>query len=162
MDHYKDAGKPTDARVLALKWALMLDGEAARAPNATARAVFDAHRLLAYLAIGEPERALPMLAESERDFPSDYNPPARIARVYLEMKRYDEALAAANRALSRGYGPRKLRLYLLKADALHGKGDAVALVATLGEAVAFGKSLPPGEVPPKLTEDLEKRLAALK
>jgi len=159
VDHYKEAGKVTDARVLALKWALMLEGEAAHAPNAVARAVFDAHRLLAYLALGEPERALPMLAESERDVPADYNPPARIARVYLEMKRYDEALAAANRALSRGYGPRKLRLYLLKADALHGKGDAVALVATLNEAVAFGKSLPAAEVPPKLTEDLEKRLA---
>jgi tetratricopeptide (TPR) repeat protein len=124
-----------------------------------ARSVFDAHRMLACIALGEPERALPMLATSERELPADYNPPARIARVYLELKRYDEALAAANRALSRGYGPRKVRLFLLKADVLHARGDAPALVTTLKEAVAFTRTLPPAEVPPKMTADLEKRLA---
>jgi tetratricopeptide (TPR) repeat protein len=159
VDHYKDSGKPTDAKVLALKWADFLDAEAARARDAASRSVFDAHRMLACIALGEPERALPMLASSEREFPSDYNPPARIARVYLELKRYDEALAAANRALGRGYGPRKVRLYTLKADVLRGKGDAAALVATLREAVAYTKSLPPAEVPPRMTADLEKRLA---
>jgi len=35
-----------------------------------------------------------MLEQSARDFPRDYNPPARLARAYLTMKRYDEALDA--------------------------------------------------------------------
>ncbi len=159
VDHYKEAGKQTDVRLLALKWAEFLDAEAARAPDAAARSVFDAHRMLAYIALGEPARALPMLAASEREFPKDYNPPARIARVYLELKQYDEALSAANRALSRGYGPRKMRLYVLKADVLRGKGDAEGTLAALREAVAFGKTLPAAEVSPRLTAELDKRLA---
>jgi tetratricopeptide (TPR) repeat protein len=155
VDYYKEEGRPTDVRVLALKWSEFLEGQAARAKDAAGRSVFDAHRLLAYLALGEPGKALPMLAASEREFPSDYNPPARIARAYLELKRYDEALAAA----ARGYGPRKVRLYFLKADALAGKGDGQGALAALREASAFAKTLPASEVAPRLTAELEKRLS---
>ncbi len=39
-----------------------------------------------------------MLLASERDFPEDYNPPARLARAYFEMKkRLDDAKAATTR-----------------------------------------------------------------
>jgi thiol-disulfide isomerase/thioredoxin len=159
ISYYKDSGHPTDARVLALKWAESLEAEASHAPNPAARAVFDAHRLLAYLALGDPARALPMLAQSERDFPTDYNAPARIARVYLELKRYDEALAAIDRALARGYGPRKLRLYSSKADVLRAKGDSTRLLVTLREAIAYAETLPPPDRPAKLLTELEARLA---
>jgi thiol-disulfide isomerase/thioredoxin len=159
VEHYTAAGRRTDARVIAIRWAEFLEAEAARAPNATAGAVFDAHRVLAYSALGDPARALPMLAQSERNFPGDYNPPARIARVYLDLKRYDEALAAVDRAIARGYGPRKLVLYRLRADTLQGKGDESGLVATLREAVAYGHALPAGEQPAKILSELEKRLS---
>ncbi|HJW14464.1 MAG TPA: thiol reductase thioredoxin, partial [Thermoanaerobaculia bacterium] len=84
--------------------AAFLEGEAARAKSPDARAVFDSHRLETYLELGEPERAIPMLEASERDLPDDYNPPARLAVAYKAARRYDEALAASDRALSKAYG----------------------------------------------------------
>ena len=158
VDYYKELGRAMDTRVVALKWSEFLDGEAAHARTPAARSVFDAHRMLAYLEIGAPARALPMLAESEREFPKDYNPPARIAKIYLEMKRYDEALAAVDRALANGYGPRKLRLYSLKADVQRAKGDGTGIASTLREAIAFGKGLPREPHSDKLVAELESRL----
>jgi len=153
-------GDPVGARSLAISWAAMLDARASAGRTPAARAVFDAHRMLAYVALGDPARALPMLAASERDFPDDYNPPARIARIDLELRRYDDALAAARRALGRGYGPRKVKLYGLLADIQKAKGDALGLVRALDEALAYARSLPEPERPASVVADLEKRRAA--
>jgi tetratricopeptide (TPR) repeat protein len=150
-------GDPAGAKVLATSWAALLDRKAAEAKTPAARAVFDAHRMLAYVALGDPGRALPMLAESERDFPDDYNPPARIARVDLELHRYDDALAAIGRALAKGYGPRKLKLYLLEADILKAKGDAAGVKKAVDEALAYANGLPPSERTAGVLLELEKR-----
>jgi tetratricopeptide (TPR) repeat protein len=111
-----DAHDDGEALAVARKWRDFLDGEAARAPNAQARAVFDSHRMQAYAAVGEPEKAIAMLGQSERDFPDDYNPPARLAKVYLGLGRLDEALAAVRRAEAKIYGPRTLRVLSTEAD----------------------------------------------
>ena len=116
-------GRPDDAHRVAQHWAAFLEGEAARATSPAARAVFDAHRVAAYLALGEPARALPMLEESARDFPNDYNPPARMGRALLALGRPDEAIASLDRALGLAYGPRKLTLWSLEADAYVARGD---------------------------------------
>jgi tetratricopeptide (TPR) repeat protein len=106
-----DAGLPK--REIAARWAAFLEEKARRARDPAARAVFDAHRLVAYRALGEVERAVPMLQQSERDFPRDYNPPARLARAYLDLGRLAEARAAIERALALAYGPRRKRLEAL-------------------------------------------------
>jgi tetratricopeptide (TPR) repeat protein len=148
--------RPDQAKSAAREWATFLEGEAARAPDTTARAVFDAHRVEAYLAIGAPERAIPMLEASARELPNDYNPPARLARVYLAMKRYDDALTAIDRALGLVYGPRALRLVATKADVLEAKGDRAAAAATLKDGVArAGATLPPRYAP--LAKELIQR-----
>ena len=147
-----------DAHKLAQSWASFLEDQASRAPTPAARAVFDAHRLLAYVAIGEPQRAVPMLEQSERDFPADYNPPARLATALLELKRYDEALDAVKRALGRAYGPRKLRLWSLEADICLAKGDKPAARRALEDALAFAKTVPLTREYPKLRDRLQKRL----
>ncbi len=149
------------SRTLAARWADFLERQAQAARTPDRRAVFDAHRVLAYLALGDPARALPVLALSERDFPRDYNPPARIAKVDLELERYDDGLAAIERALSLGYGPRKVRLYLLKADLLTARGDKSGAAATLREAKAYAAQLPPADQPAQALADVEKRVAAL-
>ena len=95
----KDAGDAAGARKDAEAWAAFLEAQAAAAKTPEQRAVFDSHRLSAYLELQQPERAIPMLQESEKDLPDDYNPPARLAVAYLAMKKPDEALAASNRAL---------------------------------------------------------------
>jgi tetratricopeptide (TPR) repeat protein len=103
---YEAAKNDEARRKVGLRWARFLEGEAGRAKTKQARAVFDAHRLLAYKAANAEERAIPMLEESERDFPDDYNPPARLAQAYLATGRLDEAERAIERALKRVYGPR--------------------------------------------------------
>jgi tetratricopeptide (TPR) repeat protein len=137
-----------------------LDREAARAATAEQRAVFDSHRLGVALALGRPERAIPMLEQSERDFPDDYNPPARLAAAYKAMKRWDEALAASDRALAKAYGPRKLLILQNRADILSGKGDAAGARATLSEAIAMAESLPEGQRSERTIAALRKKLDA--
>jgi hypothetical protein len=107
-----------DARTktLATHWWTLLDHEAARADGPAARAVFDSHRVEAALAQGHPELAIPALEASARDFPADYNPPARLARLYLSAGRIDEARTQIARALALGYGPRRRRLEQLNAE----------------------------------------------
>jgi thiol-disulfide isomerase/thioredoxin len=109
----KDAAR---AKQLAGQWAGFLEEQAARAPDARARAVFDPHRVEAYLALGQPERAIPMLKSSAKAFPRDYNPPARLARAYLAAGRLPEARIEIDRALRLVYGPRRKRLEALERD----------------------------------------------
>jgi thioredoxin-like negative regulator of GroEL len=138
----RELGRSMEAKRVSRAWQVFLDDEARRAPSPAARAVFDAHRLRAYTAVGEPERALPMLAQSAQDFPSDYNPPARMAVAYLAMKRYDEALSAVRRAIGLAYGPRKLQLWSLEADIYEAKGDEASAKGALQAALDFARTLP--------------------
>jgi hypothetical protein len=157
----KDAKAPREEiAAVARDWAAFLEAEARRAPNPAARAVFDAHRLTAYLALGEPERALPMLAESEKDFPRDYNPPARLALANLALKRWSEAESAIDRALALAYGPRKMRLFALKADILEAKGDLAGARAAVLEALKWADSVPLTGSYTQLRAQLEKRANA--
>jgi len=157
----KSDGKKDVARQMAAEWAAFLEGEAQRAPDPKARAVFDAHRMLAYAELGDPARSIPMFSQTERDFPDDYNPPARLSRTYFELKRYDEALDAASRAITKSYGPRKLRLYQLKADIAAAKKDAPAERKALDEALQFASTVSLREGYEKLRAQLAERRAKL-
>lgn len=148
----KDQGDEAGAKTMARRWASFLEQAAARAPTKEASAVFDPHRLSAYLAAGEPERALPMLSQSERAFPEDYNPPARLARVYLTMKRLDEANAAIERAAARVYGPRSLRVFGLAAEIAKARAD------TAGERRALEQAL--SRTSRAILNDNQKKLRA--
>lgn len=157
----KARGDEAGARAVAAQWAAFLEAEAAKATTPAARAVFDAHRLGAYLALGQPERAIPILLESERDFPGDYNPPARLAVAYLEMNRLDEASAAIDRAAKRVYGPRAMRVLSVAADIAKARGDRQGERKALEEALARTEKavLTPGQR--KLRDRLATQLAAL-
>ncbi|MDB5215229.1 MAG: Chromosome partition protein smc [Myxococcaceae bacterium] len=157
----KDRGDEAGAKATARAWASFLEQAASRAPTKQARAVFDPHRLSAYLAAGEPERAIPMLTESERDFPDDYNPPARLARAYLTAKRLDDARAAIERAGTRVYGPRSLRIFDLAADIAKARGDVAAERAALEQGLARTTHVVLNENQKKLRASLEKRLHEL-
>ena len=138
-----------------------LEGEAARAKTPAARAVFDSHRLSAYLQLDAPERAIPMLEASERDFPDDYNPPARLAVTYKALGRWDEALAASDRALPKAYGPRKIGIWMARADILSGKGDQPAARRAIEQALAEAEAFPPGQRSERTIETLKRKLAGM-
>jgi hypothetical protein len=143
------------AEALALEWLAFLEKEAAQARTPAARAAFDPHRVGAALAAKRPERVVDALARSEAELPKDYNPPARLAVVYRELGRLDDAKAAADRALAKcAGGPRKLRLFETKADLLDRLGDHAARKQTLVAALAFARALPK-------VQRSERRIAAL-
>lgn len=150
------------ARATAAEWAAFLEREAAKGATPDARTVFDSHRLSAYIEMGEPQRALPMLEQSERDFPRDYNPPARLAFVYLRLKRWDEGLAAADRALALAYGPRRIRILDTRAELLKGRGDLDKARATLKDALDAAEKLPEGQRSQGMIDGLKEKIAALK
>jgi len=138
-------GDLAGARATALRWTAFLEQEAGRARTPAERAVFDSHRLSACLALGEPERAIPILEQSARDFPGDYNPPARLAVAYLAMREPWEALEQARRASSLVYGPRTLRVLLVRAEAEARVGDSHAARVTLARAEKLVNELPPAQ-----------------
>jgi thiol-disulfide isomerase/thioredoxin len=154
----KEQGDDAGARALAEAWASFLEREASGARTHQARAVFDPHRLSAYIAAGHPERAVAMLIESERDFPDDYNPPARLALAYLAAKRLDEAKAAIDRAASRVYGPRSLRVFALAADVARARGDLASERAALEQALARTSRAVLNDNQKRLRASLEQRL----
>jgi tetratricopeptide (TPR) repeat protein len=141
--------------------AKFLEAAAARAKTSEARAVFDSHRLGTYLELAEPERAIAMLRASERDLPNDYNPPARLAVAYKSMKKYDEALAASDRALAKAYGPRKLGILQTRADIYKETGDIAAARKTIEEAVNLAELLPEGQRSERTIAALKKKLEAM-
>jgi tetratricopeptide (TPR) repeat protein len=158
----REALKDEDgARKLRAQWAAFLEDAAAAARTPEQRAAFDSHRLTVYLALQEPRRAIPMLEQSERDLPADYNPPARLAVAYHAMKDHDKALAASDRALARAYGPRKIGILRTRADIHAARGDKEAARRTLDEAIAFAEALPPGQRNERTIASLKKRREAM-
>jgi tetratricopeptide (TPR) repeat protein len=156
----KDAGDAVGATRDAEAWAAFLEAQAAAAKTPEQRAVFDSHRLSAYLELKQPERAIPMLQASERDLPGDYNPPARLAVAYLEMKKPDEALAASNRALPKVIGPRRIRVLQTRAEIFAAKGDVTASREALEQALAYAESLPAAQRSEGTIKALRKKLEA--
>lgn len=142
-------------------WAALLDRLRADAKTPAERAVYDTHVALAFVAVGRGPDALAALAQSGRDFPDDYNPPARTANVLIELGRFDEAKVAIERALSLVYGPRRLRLRSVEATIHEKLADRAGARAVLEAALAEADALPEAQRPKKLVETLKKRLAGL-
>jgi tetratricopeptide (TPR) repeat protein len=114
-----------------------------------------------YIRLGQPQRGLRMLHDSERDLPGDYHQPAGLARLYQAMKQWDDALAASDRALALMNGPPRIALLQTRAEILAGKGDLAAARATMEEAIRFAESLPPERGAGRLVPVLKKTLAGL-
>ncbi len=157
----EDAGDEAGKKKVLQERATFLEAAAARAKTPDARAVFDSHRLGTYLELGEPARALPMLLASERDLPDDYNPPARLALTYKALKRYDDAIAASDRALLKIYGPRKIGVLQTRTDIYKEMGNIPEARRTMQQAVELAESLPEGQRSEKFIASLRKKLEAL-
>lgn len=155
------AGDSAGVKEIAADWSAFLDAAAVAAPTPAARAVFDSHRLSAYLELGLPGKAIPMLEQSERDFPDDYNPPARLVAAYKALERWDDALAASDRAVARGYGPRLLGILRTRADILLAKGDVAGARAVLTDAIARANALPEAQRSQRMLSSLEAKLKEL-
>lgn len=149
------------AHQVATEWAAFLEEAAAAAPSPAARAVFDSHRLGAYMRLGEVAKAVPMLEQSERDFPDDYNPSSRLAIAYRELGQLDEALAASQRAADRAYGPRLLGILQTRADLFLARGDSMAARGVLEQALSQAMAMPEGQRSDRRIAGFEEQLATL-
>ncbi len=160
-DERDDAKDAAGAKKIADAWADELAADAARAETPDQRTSLDPDRLGALTAANRLDEAIPMLEQSAKDFPQDYNPPARLAHVYLLLKRYDEALAASDRALALVYGPRRIRVLSERAEIQKARGDRAAARKTLEDAVAFADGLPEGQRSEEQVVALRKKLDAI-
>jgi thioredoxin-like negative regulator of GroEL len=160
IDAREAAGDSIGQRAAAQDWSDFLDRAAREARTPVERAVFDPHRLSAYLAVGTPEKAIPMLELSQKEFPNDCNPPARLAIAYYNMKEYDKALAASDKAMAMPMadGPRKLLYYDNRINIYTGMGNSSLAKKTLEDEIAFASALPDGQRSEKRIEGLKKRL----
>jgi tetratricopeptide (TPR) repeat protein len=152
------AGDTAGKMALLREHAAFLDRAAERAGTAERRAVFDSHRLEVSIDLGEPERAVAMLQQAEKDLPEDYNPPARLSYAYTAMKKYDDAAAASDRALVRAYGPRRILILERRADIETHRGDAAASRRFLQQAISEAEALPAGQREAEEIASLKKKL----
>jgi hypothetical protein len=146
-DAREDGGDAAGANRLAGEWLAFLEREAKRAPSALARSAFDGPMIAAAKRLGDLKRILPRLEASARELPDEYVPPTNLAVAYLALERPADALAAADRALSLAKGPRRIRVYVLRAESLvklDRKDEARATVEkAIGEAEAMPEATRP-------------------
>ena len=147
------AKKAHEARLALLEAA----ARAAKTPDEAH--TFDYLRANTYVALGRGEEAVRMLEQRERELPTAYEPPARLAGVLFKMGKLPEAQAAVDRAIARAYGPRKLRYLKLRADIQKKRGDTAGELATLRDEVKGYEALPPGQASPEALSDARGRLA---
>lgn len=157
----EDAGDSTGARALMEQHLAMLDAEAAAATSPHQRTVFDSHRVSLALALGRFDTVVPSLEQSQRDFPGDYNPPARLALAYRAMKRYPEAFEASDRALALVYGPRQF-VVLDARIALHRElNDTPGVRRWVKESLERAKAMPADQRSERTIGRYEKQLGEL-
>jgi len=153
------AGKHEEAVEAMRQRATVLEKAAAAAPDATMASTFDPHRTDTYLYLKEPQKAEQLLAAREKEMPDDYNPAARLARVYFEQKKLPEAEAAIDRALAKmDRGQRRVGILGLKAKILTAQGKPVT--AVLREQLDVLRSLPAPQRRPEMEADIERKLGS--
>jgi tetratricopeptide (TPR) repeat protein len=111
--------------------------------------------------LGTPEKAIPMLQQTAKEYPNDYNPFSRLAAAYRAMKKWDEAITEGKRAAALCEGPRRIQIYRGLVDAYNGKGDKAGATATLKEAIAYAEGLPEGQRNANLIASLKKKLETM-
>lgn len=131
-----ELGDKNAARKALIDRLAILEKASKEAPSPQAAQTYDPALANALLAMGRPADAIRLLETREKQLPSSYEPPGRLAGVLLALKKYPEALAAVERALKHSEGPRRLRFLEIKADILAGMGDHAGQVKALEDAVA--------------------------
>ncbi|HEX6244196.1 MAG TPA: tetratricopeptide repeat protein [Polyangiales bacterium] len=121
---------------------------------------YDFARVESLLGLGRRDEAIALLTAREAALPDDYNPPHYLARAYRELKRYDEALAALERALRKAEGPRRAGMLGLKVDLLLSANQKPRAREVLEQQLAAYRALPAGLKQPEREAKVAERLKA--
>jgi thioredoxin-like negative regulator of GroEL len=137
----------------------VLEAAASGVPDEIA-AMYDFARSDTLTKLGRGTEAVSLLKARARALPQNYNPPHQLARVFRALKRWDDGLAAIDRALPLAYGPRRLGLLGVKVDLLLGAGRKAEAIAVLREQLGGYRALPDGqkrlEAEAKVSERLQE------
>jgi thiol-disulfide isomerase/thioredoxin len=138
----------------------VLEAAAQGVPDEVA-AMYDFARSDTLVKLGRGNEAITLLQARAQALPRNYNPPHQLARVFRALKRWDEGLAAIDRALPLAYGPRKLGLLGVKVDLLLGAGRKEAALVVLREQLDGYRALPDGQKRPEAEAKVAERLQEL-
>jgi hypothetical protein len=151
-------GDAAGAKKAAEKQLAVLEGGTAGVPDEVAL-TYDWNRADTLLYLGRADEALALVIAREKALPDSYLPPHYQARLYKELKKWDEGVAAIDRALAKAYGPRKAGMLSLKADLLLGAGKKDEARKVVETQLAAYQALPAGQKQPRREAEVAKRLA---
>jgi thiol-disulfide isomerase/thioredoxin len=154
-------GDKAGAKKAAEKQLAVLEAGSAGVPDEVAL-TYDWNRADTLYYLGRGDEALKLMIAREQALPDSYLPPHYQARLYQKMQKWDEGLAALERALGKAYGPRKAGMLGVKVDLLVGAGRKDEAKKVLAEQLAAYKALPEGQKQPEREAAVEKRLAEWK
>lgn len=151
-------GDKTRADALAERQRALLDQawQSAETPLEAMTFAWPAAEVYDYLGAGA--ELVPKLEKLEAELPSQYDPPYRLAWVQHRLGQHEQALAAAERARDKLYGPRKANALRLIADIHAARGEREAVVAARQAVVELYESLPEGQARPSALEDARAAL----
>ncbi len=136
--------------------------EATRGLPDDAALTYDWARAETLLWLDRGSEALTFLTVRERALEADYNPPHYLARVYKELGRHQEGLAAIERALGKAYGPRRAGILGVKVDLLLGANRKDEAKRVLDEQLSAYRALPDGQKQLARQAAVESRLSGWK
>lgn len=122
-----EVGRHDEAVALAQRQRALLDDAAAKAGAAKIAMTYNWPRAEVYAYLGVPLELVEALKKSMADLPTEYDPPHRLAWIYLQAKDYAQAHQYAMAAYKLGYGVRKTRISKLLIDIATAQDDATAL-----------------------------------
>ena len=154
-------GKADEAKAVAERQAALLDDAAAKAGSPALAMTYNWHRAEVYVFLGKGEAIVPALEQSTKDLPTEYDPPYRLAWVYLKLGKAAEAKRWADDALGKAYGPRKVRVANLAVEAAKALGDAAIEKAAREALIAVLEGLPKEVAQPENLEKAKQELAAM-
>jgi tetratricopeptide (TPR) repeat protein len=158
---YDALGRSADAIAMAEKQRAFLDEAAAKAPDPFAAMTYNWPRSEVYAYLHKHDELVPALQKSAADLPREYDPPYRLAWLYKDAGKMDEALPWAKKAAELAYGPRKARALAMLADIQRAKNDTAGELESRRALVALLKGLPKGQARPDELAKAETDLAAL-
>jgi thioredoxin-like negative regulator of GroEL len=156
-----DMGNKDEAKSVAQEQVTLLEKAIKDAPDPSVAATYLYQLSEAYIALDRPLEAVPTLQKYATALPKEYDPAMRLANVYVEAKRYEDAKMWADKALSLVYGPRKSRVLEIRASIAHAQNKPAEEKLYRTQAVDLWKSLPPGQQNPDALKKAEDALAAL-
>ena len=158
---HEDLGQPEQAVAVAKAQRALLDQAAAAAPDPFAAMTYNWPRAEVYAYLQVPLELVPALEKSAADLPLEYDPPYRLAWIYKQAGKLDEAIPWARKAAELAYGPRKARAQAQLADLLRATGDTAAELEARRALISIYEGLPPGQARPGDLEQAKIDLAAL-